>query len=173
MTSTTMSLTTAGFWIASGIRFLRAATWPRHSTTATVALWPRFLSRTVGATLPGARLFCQIGHFVAEDRRRDLARMGLASHQRFRQVQGLFRRGGGGHGWLERIDNGLDERGAARGKSRLHHRTHFFRLLHPKTDSPTRLRKFDEVDRLEFDAVLGIPQEDHLLPFDLSKHVVL
>ena len=45
--------------------------------------------------------------------------------------------------------------------------------LAPEADAAAGLGELDEVDRLELDAVLGVAQEDHLLPLDLAERVVL
>ena len=45
--------------------------------------------------------------------------------------------------------------------------------LATEADPAARLGELDEVDRLELDAVLGVAQEDHLLPLDLAERVVL
>ena len=45
--------------------------------------------------------------------------------------------------------------------------------LATEADAAAGLGELDEVDRLQLDAVLGVAQEDHLLPLDLAERVVL
>ena len=63
--------------------------------------------------------------------------------------------------------------GLLRGERRLQGGPDLLGPLAAEPDAAARLGELDEVDRVQGDLVLGVAQEDHLLPLDLAERVVL
>ena len=100
-------------------------------------------------------------------------RVGLAPNEEFGEMDRLLDRDLGRHRRLERIDDGFDEDRAGPGQGLGDLLVARARVLDPNRTPAARFGDLDEVDRLELDAVFGIAEEDHLLPFDLTQDVVL
>src|SRR5205085_7672349 len=115
----------------------------------------------------------ELMHLVPEQRERDATAMRLTARQRLGQVLRLIHRYAGGHRRLERIDDSFDKRWALRLQRCLECVPHLLRLLATESNPAACLGEFHEVDRLQLYSVLGIPEEDHLLPLDHPQCVVL
>jgi hypothetical protein len=79
-------------------------------------------------------------------------------------------------GWHRRhegVDDGLDDNGPGRGQGALEGRSTIRGILDGEAGAPAGLSERGEVDRVQLAPVLGVAEEHHLLPLDLSEGVVL
>ncbi len=78
-----------------------------------------------------------------------------------------------GHRRFVRVHDGLDDGGSGIGESLAQNGLGLFRPLDGVAASSAGFCDLGEVDGLKVHAEFGIAVEDHLLPFDLTKGVVL
>src|SRR5690242_11220586 len=97
----------------------------------------------------------------------------LAAEERLAELDRLVGRDLRRERRLQRIDDGLDEDRAGHRQGAGDELVAGRRVLDRNPGATAGLGDLREVDRLELDAVLGIAEEDHLLPFDLAQRVVL
>ena len=71
------------------------------------------------------------------------------------------------------IDNCLQDRRAWRAKKLVHRRTAFCRIVEREAHPAACMRELREVNWMELNAKFGIPQKNHLLPFNLTENIVL
>src|SRR5438552_11844333 len=111
-------------------------------------------------------------NFVAGDGGDDLFAIGLAAGQRLGEVQRLLGLDLAGHGRLEGIDDGLDNRGAGSGESVVEDAADLGRIFHGETGAAAGVGKGGAIYGIEVASVLWIAQKNHLLPLDLPQRVV-
>src|SRR6266576_1380123 len=115
----------------------------------------------------------KFSHLIGNCRQRDLLSVGLSPCQRFGEVQCLLGLDLGGHGRFEGIHRGLQNCGTGSGKKLFHGPAAFAWIFQAESDAAARMSERSEVDGMKINPILGIAQENHLLPLDLSECVVL
>src|ERR1700716_745232 len=109
----------------------------------------------------------------AQHPEREFLSVGLATHHRFGEMNRLLGHDLRREWWLVRIDHRFDDDRSWRFERPLHDLGTLRGVVNPEPPPTARLGEFDVVDRLQLHTILGVAQEDQLLPLAHAQLVVL
>src|SRR5205814_4927649 len=114
-----------------------------------------------------------LAHLIRHDSEGNFTGIWSAACQRLSEMDGLSDIDFWRHWWFVRIDDSLDHDRTRSGERLAQNFAAVLGFSNAEACRPKALCQHGEVDRLQLADVFGVTEEDHLLPFDLAKCVVL